>query len=506
MSSIWILPIIAALMGIFLLYKGIVERPIDIVINFNTAEGIIEGKTKVLYKGLTTGTVKKILINPDLKSMDVHVNFDTQSESLLKKGSLFWLVTPQIKVTEITGLETIMSGNYIRFRPGSGEPSHNFTALDAPPPINANSPGLHLTLTAQEFPSVENGSPIYFKKMEVGSVQSYQMGKGQTFEIAIHIRPGFTHLVTKESRFWNISGINFEGNISNFKLNIGTLSTIIKGGIAFHNPDHIAQPSPAENQDQFILYPDFQSSALGIPIVLRFPNSEGITPGQTKVQYKGINVGYVDRVSALPDLTGVNVHVYMDARAKPYIGKESRFWLVKPKVSITGISGLETMLSGVFIAVEPKKGPLHKYFTALGAPPPNPTQKDMLNITLTADRRGSLELGSPITFRQVNVGEVKGYALSKTADGVDIYASIEKKYAPLIRENTRFWITTGIEFGLFSGLKTESIKSIMAGGVAFATPDNNEMGPQAKKDARFILHEKPMNVWLYWKPKIDLDL
>ncbi len=130
----------------------------------------------------------------------------------------------------------------------------------------------------------------------------------------------------------------------------------------------------------------------------------------------------------------------------------------------------------------------------------------MLNITLTADRRGSLKPGSPVSFRQVNVGEVKGYELSKTAEGVDIYVSIQKRYAPLIRENTRFWITSGVQCGLFTGLKTESIESVLAGGIAFATPDNGQMGPRAKKTSRFILHEKPMEVWLYWKPKIDLVL
>ncbi len=506
-SKIWILPIIAALMGIFLIYKGVIEHPIDVVINFKTAEGITEGKTKVLYKGLTLGVVKQIGINPDLKSMDVHLEFDTGSASLLKKDSLFWLVTPQINATEITGLETIMTGNYIRLRPGSGESAYNFKALDAPPSIAEDTPGLHLTLTALELPSVENGSPIYFKKMEVGSVQSYQMRKEQKdFEIKIHIRPGFTHLVTKESRFWNTSGISLEGNISNFKLNIGTLSSMIKGGISFRNPAYIQKAAPAENKDQFKLYTDFQSSALGIPIVIRFPDGEGISPGQTKVVYKGITAGYVNKIVVLPNLSGINVHVYMDFRAKPYLGKKSKFWIVKPKVGITGVSGIETMLTGAFIAIEPRKGPLHKNFIALEGPPQKPTEKEMLNITLTADRRGSLKPGSPVSFRQVNVGEVKGYELSKTAEGVDIYVSIQKRYAPLIRENTRFWITSGVQFGLFTGLKTESIESVLAGGIALATPDNDQMGPRAKKESRFILHEKPMEVWLYWKPKIDLVL
>lgn len=506
-SSIWILPIIAAFMGIFLVYKGIIEHPIDVVIKFKTAEGIMEGKTKVLYKGMTIGEVKKISINPDLKSMDVLLEFDANSESILRKESLFWLVTPQINATKITGLDTIMSGNYIRLRPGPGELSHTFTALEGPPPIDENSPGLHLTLTVEEFPSVENGSPVYFKKMEVGSVQSYQMRmEHQDFEIKIHIRPGFTHLVTKASRFWNISGINLEGSFSNFELNIGTLSSILRGGISFRTPDHIQKAAPAENKDHFKLYTNFKASTMGIPIVLRFTDSDGIIPGQTKVQYKGIETGYVHKILALPDLSGVNVHIYMDFRAKPFLGKNTNFWLVKPKVGITGVSGIETLLTGAFIAIEPKKGPLHQQFIALEGPPQKPTGKNMLNITLTADRRGSLKPGSPISFRQVNVGEVKGYELSKTADEVNIYVSIQKKYAPLIRENTRFWVTSGVKFGLFTGLKTESMESVLAGGVAFATPEKDQMGPRAKKGARFILHEKPMQVWLYWKPEINLTL
>jgi paraquat-inducible protein B len=509
-SPIWLLPFIAAMIGAWLFYKSVIEAPIDVVIRFESAEGIIAGKTEVMYKGLVTGLVKSVKINPNLKNVDVNVEFEKTVGSLLKEKTIFWLVTPKVSFTEITGLETIMGGNYIAMRPGQGKPIYEFAALSEPPAIAKDAPGLHITLVADTLPSVHMESPVYYKKMEVGTVQGYEMSEdGEQFFIKVHIQPPFNKLVHKGSRFWNAGGIQVEGSLSGFKVNTDSLLSMLKGGLGFGTPEHGMKTPVAENSDSFQLFEDFKAAQTGIPIVIKFPTGESLTPGQTKVKIKGLEAGYVDRVRILHDLSGVNAHVVMDPRAEPVLRKGTSFWLVTPKVSVTGVTGLETLTSGVYIDMQPGNGDPQREFVALDEIPVTAKPPEDLKIILTADRRGSLKAGSPVYYRQVQVGEIIGYNLASSADQVHMHASIKKKYTKLVRKNTRFWNVSGInfDFGLLDGGKfqTESLESILAGGVEFATPNNEEMGAPVKNKTQFQLYDTHEEAWLKWKPKIKIE-
>lgn len=509
LSPIWLLPIVAAIIGGWLAYKGIVEAPVTAVIHFDTASGIDPGKTRVMYRGIPVGKVAAVTLSTDLKGADASVDFDPSAAPLLRENTLFWMVTPQVNVTEVTGLETILTGQYITLRPGDGKPSRSFTALGAPPAIAAEAPGRHLILVADELPSVQQGSPVFYRKLQVGAVQGYHLAADQKhFEIRVHIEPDYAQLVRKGSRFWNASGIHISGSLSNFQLRTESLASLIKGGIGLFTPEHAENDPPAKNSDRFDLYADFQAARTGIPITIRFPTGEGLTPGQSQVKFKGVTAGFVEKIRVLPDLTGVMAHVNMDPRAAPALLSGTRFWLVSPRLDITGVSGLETLTSGAYIAIQPGRGNPQRAFTAVEAPAKTDEAPRRLKIVLTAARRGSLKPGSPVYYRQVKVGEVVEALLAETADHVDIHVAIEEKFAPLVREKTRFWNASGIgvDFGLFRGgqIKTESLESVLAGGIAFATPDNEMMGVRAKNGATFPLFDASEAEWLTWKPKIPL--
>jgi len=509
-SPIWLLPVLAAAIGAWLLYKSVLEAPIDVVIRFESAEGIIAGKTKVMYKGLVTGLVKSIQLNPNLKNVDVRVEFERTAEPFLREKTLFWLVTPKVSISEITGLETIMGGNYIAMRPGKGEVAYEFSALSEHPAIAKDAPGVHVTLIADTLPSVYMESPVYYKKMEVGTVQGYQMSEdGHQFFIKVHIQPPYHKLVRKGSRFWNAGGIQVEGSLSGFKINTDSLLSILKGGIGFTTPEHGKETPPAENSDTFQLFEDFKAAQTGIPVVIKFPTGEDLIPGQTKVKIKGLEAGYVDRVRIIRDLSGVNAHVIMDPRTEPILRSGTRFWLVTPKVGITGVTGLETLTSGIYIDMEPGKGDPKREFVALDEIPVTAKPPEDLKIILTADRLGSLKGGSPVYYRQVQVGEITGFNLAPTADHVMIHDSIKEKYAGLVRQNSKFWNVSGInfDFGLLDGgkFKTESLESILAGGVAFATPNNDAMGEPVKNRTQFQLFDTNEEAWLEWTPEIAIE-
>jgi paraquat-inducible protein B len=507
-SIIWLLPVIAATIGGWLFYDSIINAPVNVVIQFKTAEGIMADKTKVLYKGLPAGKVRDVSLSQKGDTVDVQVEFDPALEHLIRQDTEFWLVTPTVNMTGITGLETIVTGNYIAIRPGGGPPASVFKALDTPPPLDEGAPGVRLILTSPEQPSVQHGSPVYYRRYEVGSVQTLAIAEGkQSFDIGIHILPEYQNLVTKQSRFWNASGFHVSGSISDLDIRIESFTAILRGGIAFDTPNPGETSAPVEDMDKFKLYADYKEAQSGITIFVRFTTGQGLKPKSTNVRFKGIDIGVVEDVIVLPDLSGVTATIMMDPRANRALREGTQFWLVSPKVSLSEVSGLETIVSGTYIDVKPNlDGEPTRHFVALKNAPGETAERGQLEIILQGERRGSLKAGSPVYFRQVQVGEVSGSEMASTGDAVNIYVIIYKRYVPLVRENSVFFNVSGMDFGLFSGLKTESLEALVAGGVAFATPEGDAMGKKVAKGWIFELHDEAEGSWLRWAPQIPLKL
>jgi paraquat-inducible protein B len=225
------------------------------------------------------------------------------------------------------------------------------------------------------------------------------------------------------------------------------------------------------------------------------------------VKFKGVEMGKVSGVSLTEDKKKVAVTVDLPKSAESLARKQSKFWLVKPKVSATGVSGVETLLSGMYIAVLPGGGSPAHLFSALDDGPILDQKADDLVVVLKADRLGSLSPGCPIYYRQVQVGLISETRLSKQSDSVLIFARIQRNYAPLVHNGTVFWNVSGVgvDLGLFgSKIKTESLSSLLTGGVAFATPEGDAMGAPAKRGDVFPLHSDPDDDWLKWAPKINI--
>ena len=512
-SPIWILPIVAALIGAWLLYKGIVDAPVKIVINFDTAQGITAGKTKVLYKGLKAGMVKSVHLNRDLKSVDVVVDFDPRGKNLLRDTTEFWLVKPRVSVQGITGLGTVLRGDYIDMRAteGKGKPARRFKALAEPPSIPESAPGLHLTLMSEDLASFSRGTPVYYNKnIEVGKVQNYKLADDQKHtEINIYILPEYSHLVKKHSRFWNASGIEVEGGLSGLKIRTQSMVAILAGGITLFTPETVGDGRKAENGDNFKLYTDYDSAhETGVAIQITFKG--GGLDENAKIKYRGITVGTVDSVVLSKSLDKVVVSAHLAPHAGAFAREGTRFWIVEPEVGLAKVSHLGTLITGKYIEVRPakEKGKFKWKFVGLQTPPMEKPTKTGLNIKLTADQLGSIKEGDKVYYREIVVGHVASYELAKTADQVLIHVNIQHRFAPLVRKNTVFWNASGIgvNWRLFKGLHlhTESLASILAGGVAFATPDNDKMGKRAKENAVFPLHAEAKDEWLKWKPTIKL--
>ncbi|MCH4874968.1 PqiB family protein [Pseudomonas sp. TMW22091] len=493
-SAIWILPLIALIIGGWLGWRAYTQTGIDIQVRFESGEGIVANKTEVVYKGMPVGKVKTLALDEDgpNKGVIATVEMDKDVEQYLKTNTRFWLVKPSVSLAGITGLETLVSGNYIAVSPADGEPARKFKALSQEPPLSDAKPGLHLSLKADRLGSLNRGSPVFYKQIQVGQVKSYVLSEDQsTVEIKVFIEPTYANLVRKHTRFWNASGISIDANLSGLKLRSESLASIVAGGIAFATPENRQDSPPTDPNLPFRLYEDFDAAQAGIKVKVKLSDFEGLQAGRTPVMYKGIQVGSLKTLKVDPDLTSASAELALDPLAEDYLVQGTEFWVVKPSISLAGITGLEALVKGNYIAIRPgdKGNTPEREFVARPKAPPLDLRSPGLHMVLFTDNLGSLEVGSPILYKQVKVGSVQSYQFSRTKKQLVIGVHIEKEYENLVNASTRFWNASGITLtgGLTGGIqvKSESLQSLMAGGIAFETP--KATAPLQKRIPRFRL-------------------
>ncbi len=253
-------------------------------------------------------------------------------------------------------------------------------------------------------------------------------------------------------------------------------------------------------------YRDFIST--GPAITIYFENADGLETKNTLLKFRGAKVGEVKAISLTKDGQHVEVKARMSGGAARNLARAgSVFWIVRPEVSVGAVSGLQTIVTGEYIAMLPGKGPPTNVYFGV-AEEPTPVEPRALLITLLASGIGSLQERSPVFYRGVQVGEVLGFQLGEDARNVVIHARVWEEYAPLVRPESEFWNAGGFELrvGLFKGfeMNARSPKTIISGAVEFATP--LEFQDPATNGATFVLNDKPEDKWRSWNPAINLHL
>ena len=227
-------------------------------------------------------------------------------------------------------------------------------------------------------------------------------------------------------------------------------------------------------------------------ITISFENADGIEAGKTKIKFKDVEVGVVESIDIKKDLSGVNLKVEMKKNAKPFLTENTKFWVVRARIAADEISGLGTLLGGVYIGTEPsQEGKPTDTYVGLEKPPIITSEMQGKHYYLTSDRLGSLESGSPIYFRQIKVGRVVDYTLDQESGSVKVHIFILSPYDQFVREHTLFWFASGLDLQLTAdGLRidTESMVSLLIGGIAFSTLSEHVIEPEAKEFAEFSLY------------------
>ena len=301
-SLIWLVPIVALAVGATLMARVILERGAQITVTFSSAEGIEAGKTRVKYKSVDIGVVKAVGLTEDRSGAVVLIELTHDGKAFAASDTRFWVVRPRVAAGSISGLGTLLSGAYIGVDGGrSHEKKSTFKGLDTPPAIYADAPGKQFKLHAPDIGSLDIGSPVYFRRVRVGQVTSYDIdtdGKGVTLQIFVNAP--FDKFIARGTRFWNASGIDLKLDANGLKVDTQSLLTVVLGGIAFQTPeeaDHDPAPSEAEfplvrNEAMALKDPEHISQT----VVMYFHRSlRGLTVG-APVEFKGINVGEIKSI------------------------------------------------------------------------------------------------------------------------------------------------------------------------------------------------------------------
>ena len=502
----------------FKLYKDFdaAEAGITINIRFQPDGSFPDEGTKVRFRGFDFGVVKRIRLNDDVNSITAEVLMDPRTESALNTGTRFWLVQPRLSLSGFEGVGALVGGNYIEVDRGAGAPTTEFVAMTRPPSHDYSLPGLHLKLKTQNLASIERGTAILFRNIKVGYVEGYELAEeGESITAFIHIDKDYAHLINAKTRFWNASGIDVKGGLGGFKFRMTSLANLVRGGIEFSTPMATSSMLNSTlkstrkkivNGHSYRLYERYDDAhESGIPITLRFKSGEGLKE-DTPIKYQGIEVGHVKSMQLTPNMEGVVVKATLNEDAGLLAKAQSKFWIVKPKLGLAGTANIETLVTGQYITVAPGGGKSTYQFTALNAPPSVKQQMFGLNVVLTSSGRGSVKNGATVAYRGMQVGSVTGVELADESDHVRIHVNIESAYKALVRTNSKFWNASGVDlnFKLFGGasVKTDSVESILEGGIAFATPEAERLGEMVSSGKQYRLHQKVDQAWLDWRPKI----
>ena len=304
-SLVWIVPIVAALAGAWVAATRVLGAGPVIEIVFDSAEGLEAGKTNLQYNGVQVGTLTTVRLSDDRKQVLATAQMAPHTEDLCVDGTHFWVVRPRISGANVTGLGTLISGAYIGMEIGSSKTAkRKFVALETPPVVAGNTPGRFFVLHTRDLGSLDTGTPLFFRRLQVGEVSSYSLNAdGTALDVRVFVKAPYDKYVKNNTRFWQASGIDVSLGASGLSLQTQSILSILIGGIAFEAPELPEDMPVADAETQFTLFAD-RKTAFATParepepFVLVFRDSmRGLDPG-APVEFRGIPIGEVVSIDA----------------------------------------------------------------------------------------------------------------------------------------------------------------------------------------------------------------
>ncbi|PSW14809.1 MCE family protein [Photobacterium sanctipauli] len=443
-SPLWILPVLSLVLAGWLVFKAVNEAGERIKIHFNDAAGLVAGRTTIRYQGLEVGIVRDVNLSNDLQSIYVEADIYPEAVQTLKEGTQFWLVKPKASITGISGLDALVSGNYIALQPGEGKFDNEFTALDNQPADTPLGEGLRVQLRSPHLGSINIGSQVLYKKIPVGEVFNYTLSHDRKrVVIDVLIKPQYSELVTNKSRFWNVSGMSANIGFNGVDVQFESLSAMISGAIAFDSPD---EGLPIEPNHLFRLYPDLNTAGRGIAITIDLPEGNNINAGGAPIVYRGLEIGKISDLRLDKERQKIVAHAAIEPSMSELLNTGSKMLLEEAELSLTGVKNIGNLIRGNYLTLMPGTGEKTRQFTAISQDELQEQQPGVANFSLYASESFGIKRGTKLKHRGIDVGRVKRVSLDGKQIRFDVI--VRPEYTKLVRSGSRFFIDGGITANL----------------------------------------------------------
>ena len=306
-SAIWLIPLVTLLIAAWLGVRTVSQQGPLVTLQFNSADGLIAGQTRVRHKAVELGQVEGIRLTDDMSKVLVRVRMTREAAPYLTDQARFWVVRPRISSGSLAGIETLVSGGYIEMDPGGREGANKteFVGLEQPPGVRSGEPGRTFALKADRIGSLGPGAPVFYRDISVGEVLGFDLGDGVgPVTIEVFVRAPYDGFVRAESLFWNASGLSIQVGADGVRVELASLQALLNGGVAFNSPRELNEPVQAG-----AVFPLYQSlseaQASGyrnkLEFVTYFTSAvRGLNAGAA-VEFLGIQVGTVREVKLVID-------------------------------------------------------------------------------------------------------------------------------------------------------------------------------------------------------------